>query len=117
MLDTKSLLVLKILQNQIKGGNYKVVEKIDIISSLPKKYKCEVEELEHIVSYLERQDCVSVKYDDDEVFCLCVLPYSKNITTPEKKEKKKVPFLFASLIFIISFLGALLGSLLSAFLL
>ncbi len=111
MLDTKCTLVLKILQSQCKNGSYKIIEKNDVISSLPSKYRCDEDELNNIFSYLERKDCICIKYDDDDVCCLCLLPSAKDFL--ETKEKKKD---FSFLIFFILFLGTFIASFLGSFL-
>ena len=68
MLDIKSNLVLKILQKECKNGGYNVVDKSDVISALPSKYRVDEEGLDHIITFLERNECVHVKYDDDNVY-------------------------------------------------
>lgn len=113
MLDTKSTLILKVLQKECKDGSYKILDKNDIISALPTRYRCDTEELDHIISYLERQDFVSVKYDDDNIYCLCILPAINEIASPKKKNKKKgfLPLIIFIITFIASFLGSLLSKL------
>ena len=109
MLDTKSNLVLKIIEKECKSGGYKILDKNDMISALPTRYRCSIEELDQITSYLERQDYITIKYDDENVYCLCLLPFFKQ--TEEKKEKpNKVMVPLA--VFILSFLGSFLGSVL-----
>ena len=75
MLDTKSKLVLKILAKESSGGSYKIFESSDIISLLPKRYRTDSEGIRHILTHLERQDLISIKYDDDDLYCLAVLPF------------------------------------------
>ena len=113
MLDIKSKLVLKILLKECPGGAYKLVEAKDIISSLPSRYKVDYDGLENILVYLERQEFISIKYDDDGVFCLCVLPFGNEVLENEQNKKREKNSLFSFknlLIFIsISFLSSLLG--------
>lgn len=116
MLDVKSKLVLKILNKECKGGGYKIIEKGDIISSMPAKVRCDIEELEHIMAYLERHDCINIKYDDDNVYCVALLPGVTEMLEEPKKEGLKVPLSFWFLIFTLVFLGGLLGSFLSVYL-
>lgn len=116
MLDTKSNLVLKVLQKECKNGGYKIIDKNDVISALPSKYRCDIDELDHITSYLERQDLISIKYDDDSVYCLCVLPFANEIfETETKKKRNNFLFLIPLLALILSFVGAFLGSLAAKF--
>ena len=116
MMDTKTKLVLKILANECRDGNYKIVETSDIILSLPKHYRMDFEEIKHILAYLERQDIISIKYDDDGVYCLAVLPYGFEILESEKsnlirKDKSKEQKINITTV-ILSFVSALIGTIL-----
>ena len=116
MLDIKSRLVLKILIKECGNGTYKIVEVSDIISAMPSKYRVDSDGLEHILAHLERQDCISIKYDDDGVYCLCVLPYGFEIAENDnKKNKEKKPRLaiFVLLSFIFAFIGAFIGAIIA----
>ena len=116
MMDPKTKLVLKILANECRDGNYKIVETSDIILSLPKHYRMDFEAIKHILSYLERQDIISIKYDDDGVYCLAVLPYGFEILESEKsnlirKDKSKEQKINITTV-ILSFVSALIGTIL-----
>ncbi len=118
MLDIKSKIVLKILNKECPNGAFKIVDSSDIISSMPNKYKVDFEGLKHILIYLERQDCISIRYDDDSVYCLAVLPYGYELCeTAQQKEKlpkRKLPlYVIYIIIFTLCFLGGLIGSLIA----
>lgn len=123
MLDTKSKLVLSILYQEAKNGNYKIFELQDIIMSLPKRYRMDTQSVKNILNHLERQDIISIKYDDEDKFCLCVLPYGFEIIENEKpvksvfKEKKPAQSINYALLGVICFLGAFLGSIMAFLLL
>lgn len=89
MLDIKSKLVLKFLIKECSNGSYKIVESNDIISSLPLKYKVDLNGLDNILIYLERQECISIKYDDEGIYCLCILPYGYKVFEREKNIKRE----------------------------
>lgn len=114
MIDTKSKLVLKILANECQNGSYKIVEISDIIMSLPKHFRMDSEAVKHILSYLERQDIISIKYDDDDTYCLAIMPYGFEILENEKprlikqKETKEKQINFSTIIF--SFISAMIGT-------
>lgn len=114
MLDTKSSLILKIIQKECKNGGYKIIDKNDIILSLPTKFRCDIDELDHIMTYLERQDLVAIKYDDENVYCVCTLPASYDVFDKQTK-KKRISFI-PLLCFVFAFLGAFLGCFLLKFL-
>lgn len=116
MIDIKAKLVLKILAQECSDGNYKIVEVSDIIMALPKRYRMDSEAIKHILTHLERQDMISIKYDDDDVYCLAVLPYGfesmeNEKPIPRKQEREKQKKLSTATI-ILSFSSALLGTIL-----
>ncbi len=115
MLDIKSKLVLKILIKECNGGSYKIVESSDIIAALPARYQVDSDGLDNILSYLERQDYISIKYDDDGVYCLCVLPSGYEIMEEEGKKKrgKNPSYLFYYLTPLFALLGAFAGAMLA----
>lgn len=124
MIDTKSRLILSILARECGNGNYRIIEVSDIILSLPRHFRMDSEAVKHILTYLERQDIISIKYDDGGTYCIAVLPYGFEILETEKSkypkiknEHKKVNFLHIFLIFLSSFLGAFLGVIISFYLL
>ena len=116
MLDLKSKLVLKILIKECPYGSYNIIESKDIISAMPSKYKIDMEGLENILIYLERQEYISIKYDDDGVYCLCVLPFGNEILENDdnKKREGNPPrlWIIILLVFISSLLACLLGTVL-----
>lgn len=120
MLDIKSKLVLKILQKECPGGAYNIVEAKDIVSAMPNRYRVDNDGLDNILIYLERQEYISIKYDDDGVYCLCVLPFGNEVLESEiaqKKERKLPPFwLLIVLIFLCSMLSNLIFYLIENFL-
>ena len=118
MLDIKSKLVLKILINECPYGSYNIIESKDIISAMPSRYKIDLEGLDNILIYLERQEYISIKYDDDGVYCLCVLPFGNEVLENEdnkKREDKKSPRLWLFLIinFLSVFIAGLLGTMIA----
>lgn len=120
MLDIKSKLVLKILMKECPGGSYKIIEEGDIINAMPGKYRVDSDGLQHILAFLERQDCIIIKYDDDGVYCLCVLPQGSEILendTKKGKEKKKITKIIwlCLMLFLLIFAGALAASLVARF--
>ena len=125
MIDTKSKIVLSILAKECKDGSYKIVEVPDIIMALPKHFRMDSEAVKHILTHLERQDIISIKYDDDDVFCLAVLPYGFEILENEKpkklthtKEKEaKINWLMVFLCFFSTLFGTSIGILVTFFLL
>ena len=121
MLDIKTKLVLKILAKESVGGSYKIFESCDIISALPKHYRTDSEGIRHILTHLERHDMISIKYDDDDIYCLAVLPYGFEVLENDKskavKKESKVYKLTIILSFTFAFLGTILGVVITYFIL
>ncbi|MBQ8444331.1 MAG: hypothetical protein IJX25_03165 [Clostridia bacterium] len=110
MLDIKSKLVLKILQKECPNGSYNLVESKDIISAMPIKYRVDGDGLDNILIYLERQEYISIKYDDEGVYCLCVLPFGNEIIETESKQKSEGKFPRPWIVFILAMLSSFVGS-------
>lgn len=125
MIDIKSKLVLKILAKECNNGNYKIIEIPDIIMALPRHFRMESEAIKHILTHLERQDMISIKYDDDDVFCLTVLPFGfetlendkPKFLKKEKIKEKKLNVATIILSFASAFFGTSLGILICYFIL
>ncbi len=114
MIDLKSKLVLSVLAKECTDGSYKIIEIPDIIMALPKRFRMDSEAVKHILTYLERQDMISVKYDDDDVFCLAVLPYGFEILETEKpkilKKRKEKQQNISFMTILLCFFASLIGS-------
>ncbi len=108
MLDTKTKLVLKILAKESSGGSYKIFESADIISLLPKRYRTDSTGIRQILTHLERQDMISIKYDDDDTYCLAVLPFGYEEIEEHPSERKQGKS--SKWIILISFISALFGA-------
>ncbi len=122
MLDIKSKIVLKILIKECPNGAYKIVESKDIISSMPPKYRVDFDGLDNILVYLERQEYISIKYDDDGIYCLCVLPYGNEILEKEQNKKREnikfPPFwIFLLILLLVSLVSSIAGSIIAQILL
>ena len=111
------MLVLKILASESVGGSYKIFDASDLISALPKHYRTDSEGIRHILTHLERQDMISIKYDDDDTYCLAVLPYGMETLENEKpnKHEKRKTVVIVILSFLCAFLGAILGVIVTYF--
>ena len=105
------------MQKECRTSGYKVIDKADVISALPAKYRVDEEGLDHIITFLERSECIHVKYDDDNVYCLCILPLGNQLTEKESDNKKEKPKYALLIVFasIFSLIGGFLGSIIAKF--
>lgn len=109
MKNQKERELLNFLSKECELNKFSVIDKRDILSSFDKKLLIDEDELDSLMLSLERQAKVKIKYEDESVYCLCLL--GKEIELDEKKEEK-TPLL--SRYFIVSFFASMLGSLLGS---
>ena len=117
MIDIKSKIVLTILAKEASNGGYKIFEIPDIIQSMPKHYRIDTDAVKHILSHLERQDIISIKYDDDDTYCIAVLPYGYEILENMGRKNEKTQTdetLFKKCFYF--FLSALFGGIIASIL-
>ena len=86
MLDKKTAVVLAYLNGECNGGAYKVIEKEDILSSLPKKYAFDKEMLVETLDYLCERSYISIKHKDENMICVGVLPKGRLFAEEKAKE-------------------------------
>lgn len=118
MLDRRTAKILEELNNICADGSYKVVEIKDICDAMPKKMSLDSESLEQSINHLVERNYVSLKYFDDEVFCISVLP--KGRLFKEKNDELKIAkdkkFEIAWVSMICGAVGAFIGSAISTIL-
>lgn len=88
MLDVRSRDVLGCIVRTCSSGSYQVVEINDILAGVSAKYRLDGESVSQIVKHLSDVGYISVKYQDDRVFCLCPLPAGRQIVEAEEEQKK-----------------------------
>ena len=79
MFDKKTHHVLVYLQTQCQGGLYKVLDKQDIIDAMPKRYGMTMQDVCDVLSFLQRNDYVVLKYQDDEQICIALTPRAYSV--------------------------------------
>lgn len=112
MLDKKTDAVLELLAEKA-GNGYKVLNKNQIISELPKKYNVDVQTLHSILAFLKENEYVDVKYQDKEEICLAVTVKAESYVDGEKNmtQKAKITTGQIGILFVVTFVAALLGAL------
>ena len=112
MLDKQTSILLANLNSICQDGSYKVIDKKDLINLNYKKNKPDEDSLKAMIDHLKERDYLSIKYSDDKVYCLSVLPKGRLFDEKSKelaKEKRKYNKLIIvtlSLSSIASFVGA-----------
>ena len=122
MLDKQTSILLANLNSICQDGSYKVIDKKDLINLNSKKNKLDEDSLKAMIDHLKERDYLSIKYSDDKVYCLSVLPKGRLFDEKSKelaKEKRKYNKLIIvtlSLSSIASFIGAFCAMLVFKFL-
>ena len=117
MLDYKAKTILKLLTKQCDNNEFEIFKLNDLVSEIPIKYKINKEELSSILSYLENTGCIIIKYRENNLICLGILPLGymliendNQIPLPTKNKKNIWKYLILFFMFII---GSLIGSVLA----
>ena len=112
MLDKQTSTLLANLNAICQDGSYKVIEKNELINSVSKKNKIDEDALKAMIEHLQERNYLSIKYSDDKVYCLSVLPKgrlfeekSKELAN-EKRKFNKLVVITLSLSSVASFVGA-----------
>ena len=115
MLDIRSKAMLEYLVKECKEGSYRVIDANELIGAVPKKFKADIGTVNVCMEYLEKGNYVSVKYKDDNMFCLTPLPFARQMLENESNIKAKCKKFFGvgSLLYILVFVFAFLGSFLA----
>ena len=115
MLDVRTRFVLKALDAECKDGTYRVVEVKELLENLPKKMGIDSLGLAHCMQYLEKCGYISVKYKDSKVYCVALLPVARQMleSESENRQKTKKMITMGSMLYILVFVFAFLGSFLA----
>lgn len=114
MLDERTAFLLRRINELCSDGNYKVLEREDLLSAFP-DYLREEEGLDGMLSYLKEHEYVDIRYADGErgIYCLYPLPpgrlYAEKVN--EKRAEREKNF---KKNLLVTFLGAFAGALLGA---
>ena len=118
MFDKKAHHVLVYLQTQCQGGMYKVLEKQDIIDAMPRRYGMTIQDVCDVVDFLQRNDYIVLKYEDDEQIFLALTPRAYGVLLKDSShtEKPKFDKKIFWIVGIVAFASAFLGVVAAKFL-
>lgn len=118
MLDRVTARVLEELNGICLDASYKVIGIKDLCQKFPKKLKIDEELLLQSINHLVERNYISLKYYDEEVICLSVLPKGRLFKekSDELKVSKDKKFEIAWVALICGAIGAFIGSALSTIL-
>ena len=115
MLDKRSEALLRLINKECNEGSYRVLEVDDLIRLMPKKFKVDFDTISQLMGYLKTGEYVSVKYSDNEVFCVSPLPRGRRIFEVEQEEKNsnkksKLKKFFLLTFYLLLIFGVSLGA-------
>lgn len=117
MIDKRSARLISALTQICADGSYKIIEINELIKAMLPRYKIETTELSQIIRFLGDNEMIDVKYSDESVYCISVLPKGRVYEESQRmgqrdKKKGKYGWLFlAAVCFISAFLGSFLAGL------
>lgn len=116
MLDERTNILLKYINDYCKDQSYKVVDIEQLQSAFPNKFSIDKEGVEQMIEYLTARQYISVKYSDKEQYCLSPLPKGRHYfetqldkIISDNYQRTKT----AKIVFGASFAGAFLGSMIT----
>ena len=116
MLDERTNILLKFINEYCKDQSYKVLDIDELKSAYPERFKMDREGISQIVQYLKNREYIAVKYSDNEQYCLSPLPKGRQYFEAqterllnERLERNKT----AKIVFWASLIGAFLGSMIT----
>lgn len=112
MLDERTGVLLEGLSGICGDGGFKLAEEKELLSCLPQTAGVGREELRRILSYLEERHYIEIKYAEEGLYCLSLLPGGRMYLETVRRERRAGTRRRMEL-FLFSALGALLGSLLA----
>ena len=101
--------------NECSEGAYRVIDTAELINALPKKFKPDDATVSLCMDYLEKGNYISIKYKDAKMYCVSPLPFARQILENESNEREKTKKMYkiGSLLYILVFACAFLGSFLA----
>ena len=117
MLDKRTARFLSILAKICDDGSYKIIEKTELAKQMFSR-NADYNVLEQLIRYLSDNEMIDVKYTDETVYCLSVLPKGRvayeSMRSSRREliriDKKTLIILFTG-VFIASIIGAMIGAL------
>ena len=115
MLDKLTVKLLKSLEQICGDGNFKVIETADMAKTISKR--TDAESIQPILKLLRDNEMIDVKYSDDKVHCISVLPKGRVQQEVSRRGKRGSTFnrykwiILVAVCFAAAFLGAFIGGL------
>lgn len=115
MLDMRSKTLLNYLVGECSQGSYRVFETKELLGIMPKKFKADNTTILQCMQYLEKGNYISIKYKDGNMYCVSPLPFARQLLENESNQKQKTKkfVTMGSVLYLLIFVFAFLGSFLA----
>jgi len=114
MLDKRTNKLLNALARICEDGNYKVIEITELLNVASGKFAVGDEALDAMVKFLIEKEMVDIKYQDDEVYCIAVLPKGRNyVETAHIRKRSARDNRFITTVALVSFFAGFFGAFLA----
>ncbi len=118
VLDKRTSRMLAALLRLCADGSYKIIEIAELKKQMLPRYKVETDAVAQIIRHLAGGEFIDVKYSDENVYCIAVLPKGRVLQeTGRPTRGAKLPVWAAALLFAGCFVAAFLGALAAVFIL
>ena len=87
MLDERSKILLKKVNERCTEGSFNVIDKTELLSVYPKRFKADETVLEQSLKNLSAYGYVLLKYEDENVYCLAPTPKGRAFYEDETELK------------------------------
>lgn len=122
MLDKRTSILLSFINETCKEGGYEVIEKNEIFQRYERKFPIDEETLSHSLNYLEENKFIDVRYKDENLICVCPLPYGRDYFERERQaeferedDRKKIFYICALSSFVSGFLSSFVAAIIVRF--
>jgi len=118
MLDKRTEKLLSVLARLCADGSYKIIEIGDLTKEMLPRFRIDTDALAQMVRYLKINEMIDVKYSDEKVYAIAVLPKGRVTDETRRTQKttnkleKKYLVLLSGCCFLAAFAGAVLGAML-----
>jgi len=119
MLDKRTSRFLAIVSRICSDGSYKIIEKTELSKEMRER-TTDFVSLGQMVQYLQDNEMIDVKYTDETVYCLTVLPKgraafenTRNRSRDAIKISQKTMIILIAGCFVAALIGSMLGTLLA----
>ena len=117
MLDKRTDKLLSYLSRVCADGSYKVIEIADLLKAMRSTHKVDEVALGQILKFLKDNEMIDIKYKDENVYCISVLPKGRtHMETGNKQNYYNVTLggRLATITIIGSFIAAFAGAFLAS---